>query len=534
LNGGQIKSEAVDRMDRNMHDSLTPHQEQMKPYLLRLENISKSFSGVPVLEEVSFDLYPGEVHCVVGQNGAGKSTLIKILSGVHKSDSGRIFMRDKLVNIRSPAEGRKQGISVIYQEIDLIPELTVADNICLGIEETHGRFVRKTSREKAIAQEMLHLLREEFDPTIIVKALPIAQQQMIAIAKALALKAGIIVMDEPTSALSRKETETLFRIIKDLKSRDIGIIYISHRLSEIFRVGDRVTVLRDGKHVITSKCNEIDTPKLIQSMVGKEFKHMFPERLKQPNTDAVLEISHLGIPGKFEDVSFELKGGEILGIAGFVGSGRSELAQAIFGRQPSVRGEIKVKGQCIIMSRPKIAITNGIGMIPEDRKSQALQMQAPLLENITFNSLKRVKRLGWINCGKRLKVAQERIRKFDIQPAQPFKIVDEFSGGNQQKTVLGNWLFEDADVLIMDEPTRGIDVGAKAEIFRIIRDWAQKGVGIIFISSEFQELAGMCDRILLIRDGRQIGIIDGRTASEQIILQLVLDGESGEKIGQMD
>ena len=506
----------------------------MKSYLLRLESISKSFSGVPVLEEVSFDLYPGEVHCVVGQNGAGKSTLIKILSGVHRCDSGRIFMRDRLVNIRSPAEGRKQGISVIYQEIDLIPDLTVADNICLGIEETYGRFLRKTSRERTIAQEMLHLLREEIDPTSIVKTLPIAQQQMIAIAKALALKAGIIVMDEPTSALSGKETETLFRIIRDLKSRDIGIIYISHRLSEIFRIGDRVTVLRDGKHVVTSKCDEIDTPKLIHSMVGKEFKRMFPERLKQPNMNAVLEISHLGIPGKFENITFELKAGEILGIAGFVGSGRSELAQAIFGRQPSIRGEIKVNGKSIHISRPKIAIINRIGMIPENRKSQALQMQAPLLENITFNSLNRLKNFGWINWRKRLKVTQERIDKFSIQPAQPFKIVDEFSGGNQQKIVLGNWLFEDADVLIMDEPTRGIDVGAKAEIFRIIRDWADKGVGIILISSEFQELAGMCDRILLIREGRQIGMIDGRTATEQIILQLILDAESGEQIASMD
>ena len=460
----------------------------MKSYLLRLESISKSFSGVPVLEEVSFDLYPGEVHCVVGQNGAGKSTLIKILSGVHRCDSGRIFMRDRLVNIRSPAEGRKQGISVIYQEIDLIPDLTVADNICLGIEETYGRFLRKTSRERTIAQEMLHLLREEIDPTSIVKTLPIAQQQMIAIAKALALKAGIIVMDEPTSALSGKETETLFRIIRDLKSRDIGIIYISHRLSEIFRIGDRVTVLRDGKHVVTSKCDEIDTPKLIHSMVGKEFKRMFPERLKQPNMNAVLEISHLGIPGKFENITFELKAGEILGIAGFVGSGRSELAQAIFGRQPSIRGEIKVNGKSIHISRPKIAIINRIGMIPENRKSQALQMQAPLLENITFNSLNRLKNFGWINWRKRLKVTQERIDKFSIQPAQPFKIVDEFSGGNQQKIVLGNWLFEDADVLIMDEPTRGIDVGAKAEIFRIIRDWADKGVGIILISSEDEDI----------------------------------------------
>ena len=269
-------------------------------------------------------------------------------------------------------------------------------------------------------------------------------------------------------------------------------------------------------------------------MVGKEFKRMFPERLKQPNMNAVLEISHLGIPGRFENITFELKAGEILGIAGFVGSGRSELAQAIFGRQPSIRGEIKVNGKSIHISRPKIAIINRIGMIPENRKSQALQMQAPLLENITFNSLNRLKNFGWINWRKRLKVTQERIDKFSIQPAQPFKIVDEFSGGNQQKIVLGNWLFEDADVLIMDEPTRGIDVGAKAEIFRIIRDWADKGVGIILISSEFQELAGMCDRILLIREGRQIGMIDGRTATEQIILQLILDAESGEQIASMD
>jgi ribose transport system ATP-binding protein len=506
----------------------------MKSPLIRLENISKSFSGVPVLEEVSFDLYPGEVHCIVGQNGAGKSTLIKILSGVHKCDSGQIFVHDELVEIGSPAEGQRKGISVIYQEIDLIPDLTVADNICLGIEETYGGFLRKTSLEKTTAQEMLHLLKEEIDPTTIVKTLPIAQQQMISIAKALALKAGIIVMDEPTSALSGKEIETLFRIITELKSHDIGIIYISHRLSEIFKIGDRVTVLRDGKRVMTSKCDETDTSKLIRSMVGKEFGHMFPEKRKPADTKAVLEIKKLSIPGKFENVSFKLNAGEILGLAGFVGSGRSELAQAIFGRQPSVSGDIKVNGKSLNISRTKTAIKNRIGMIPENRKTQALQMQAPLFENITFNSLNWLKYFGWIKRSKQLKTARDRVKRFNIQPIQPLKLVEELSGGNQQKIVLGNWLFEDADVLVMDDPTRGIDVGAKAEIFRIIRAWAEKGVGIIFISSEFQELVGMCDRILLIREGRQIGIIDGSKATEEMILELILNAESGQENAFVD
>ncbi|MGD8740090.1 MAG: sugar ABC transporter ATP-binding protein [Desulfobacterales bacterium] len=501
----------------------------MKSHLLRLENISKSFSGVSVLEDVSFDLYPGEVHCIVGQNGAGKSTLIKILSGVHKCDSGQIFIHDELVEIGSPAEGQKRGISVIYQEIDLIPDLTIADNICLGIEETYGGLLRKISLEKKIAKEMLQLLREEIDPATVVKTLPIAQQQMTAIAKALALNAGIIVMDEPTSALSGKEIETLFRIIRDLKSHNIGIIYISHRLSEIFRIGDRVTVLRDGKRVITSKCDETDTSKLIQSMVGKEFGHMFPEKMKLADDKVVLEIKDLSIPGKFKNISFKLNAGEILGLAGFVGSGRSELAQAIFGRRPSVSGDIKVNGKSLKINRTKVAIKNRIGMIPEDRKIQALQIQAPLFENITFNSLNRLKYFGWINRGKQLKMAKDRIKKFNIQPLQPFKLVEELSGGNQQKIVLGNWLFEDADVLIMDDPTRGIDVGAKAEIFRIIRAWAEKGVGIIFISSEFQELVGMCDRILLIREGRQIGILDGSRATEEMILQAILNAESGQE-----
>ncbi|MEJ2729408.1 MAG: sugar ABC transporter ATP-binding protein [Deltaproteobacteria bacterium] len=506
----------------------------MKSHLLRLENISKSFSGVPVLEDVSFDLYPGEVHCIVGQNGAGKSTLIKILSGVHKCDSGQVFIHDELVEIGSPAEGQKHGISVIYQEIDLIPDLTVADNICLGMEETYGGLLRKISFEKKIAKEMLQLLKEKIDPATVVKKLPIAQQQMTAIAKALALKAGIIVMDEPTSALSGKEIETLFRIITDLKSHDIGIIYISHRLSEIFRIGDRVTVLRDGKRVITSKCDETDTSKLIQSMVGKEFGRMFPEKLKLADERVVLEIKDLSLPGKFENISFKLNAGEILGLAGFVGSGRSELAQAIFGRRPSASGDIKVNGKSVNINRTKVAIKNRIGMIPEDRKIQALQVQAPLFENITFNSLNRLKYFGWINRGKQLKMAKDRIKKFNIQPPQPLKLVEELSGGNQQKIVLGNWLFEDADVLIMDDPTRGIDVGAKAEIFRIIRAWAEKGVGIIFISSEFQELVGMCDRILLIREGRQVGILDGSRATEEMILQAILNAESGQENVFMD
>lgn len=498
--------------------------------ILKLENISKSFSGIPVLKHVSLDLYPGEVHCLVGQNGAGKSTLIKILSGVYKCDSGKIYLKGEPVEIHSPAEGLRKGINVIYQEIDLIPDLSIAENISLGREPTHAGFFRKISQERGLAHEMLELLKEKIPPNEIVRKLPIAQQQMVAIAKALASKADIIVMDEPTSALSGKEIETLFRIIMDLKAHDIGIIYISHRIEEIFNIGDRVTVLRDGEWINTFPCKDVDVSVLIQSMVGKEFGHMFPER--PPETgfgETLLEVKNLSLPGKFQQISFDLHAGEILGIAGFVGSGRSELARALFGREPATSGEIKVLGKRIDINHPRMAMEHKIGMIPEDRKLQGLQLQAPMFENITFNSLKRLALRGYVNRNTQLKIARDRIKSFDIQPDQPLKIVQELSGGTQQKVVLANWLFEGLKILIMDEPTRGIDVGAKAEVFRIIRAWADQKVGVILISSEFSELIGMCDRILVIKEGFPVQMLDGRISTEETILECIFRGENEEK-----
>ena len=495
--------------------------------IAKMEDISKSFSGVPVLKDVSFDLYPGEVHCLVGQNGAGKSTLIKILSGVHKSDSGNIYLRGEAVEISSPAEGLRKGISVIYQEIDLIPDLSVADNITLGIEPKRLGLFRRVSQEKSIACDMLELLKEEIQPNAIIRKLSVAHQQMVAIAKALALKAGIIVMDEPTSALSGKETEKLFRIIMDLKKHGMGVIYISHRLEEVFRIGDRVTVLRDGERIITSQCRDMDVSSLIHSMVGKEFGQMFPERPEASKSETLLEVKDLSLPGKFHDISFDLCAGEILGIAGFVGSGRSELARAIFGREPAASGEIRLRSNKVSINSPRTAMDSKIGMIPEDRKMQALHLEATMFENITFNNLRSLNLWGWISKRKRLAKAQDRITNFDIQPAQPLKIVQKLSGGTQQKVVLGNWMFEGFEILVMDEPTRGIDVGTKAEIFSIIRTWADQGVGIILISSEFSELIGVCDRILVIREGKQVDILDGRTSTEEMILQSIFKFERG-------
>lgn len=503
--------------------------------ILKLENISKSFSGIPILINVSLDLYPGEVHCLVGHNGAGKSTLIKILSGIYKRDSGEIYLRGEPAEINSPAEGLRKGISVIYQEIDLIPDLSVAENISLGQEPIQAGFLRKISRERKLAHEMLERLKEKIPPNEILRRLPIAQQQMVAIAKALASKADIIVMDEPSSALSGKEIETLFRIIRDLKEHGIGIIYISHRIEEIFTIGDRVTVLRDGKRITTFPCKGLDVSVLIRSMVGKEFGHMFPERpSKKSFGETLLEVNDLSLPGKFQHISFGLHAGEILGIAGFVGSGRSELAHALFGREPASSGEIKVLGKSIDITHPRRAIDHKIGMIPEDRKLQGLQLHAPMFENLTFNSLKWLTSWGYVNRRKQMKTARDRMKSFDIQPFQPLKIVQELSGGTQQKVVLANWLFEGLKILIMDEPTRGIDVGTKAEVFRIIRAWADQGVGIILISSEFSELIGMCDRILVIKEGLPMQILDGRTATEETILECIFRGEYEKKRVAMD
>ena len=513
---------------------VTSEQAQSSPTILRIDRVSKSFSGVQVLKEVSFDLRAGEVHCLVGQNGAGKSTLIKILSGVHRRDSGQIEIKGEAVDFGSPAEGLKKGISVIYQEIDLIPDLTVAENITLGIEKARCGIFRRISDERELALHTLSLMNEPISPDDVVRSLPLAQQQMVAIAKSLAVKVDIIVMDEPTSALSSKEIRTLFRIIGDLKSRGIGIVYISHRIEEIFEIGDRVTVLKDGERVETARCGDIDTSQLIHAMVGKEFGRLFPVRPKAGGEEKLLEVRNLTSLGAFEDVSFDLYKGEIFGIAGFVGSGRSEIARALFGRDPADSGQILFKGAPVDIRSPKQAIGHRIGMIPEDRKLQALQLEAPMFENITFNSLNRLKKWGWINRGGQIDLSLERIRAIEIQPEQPHKIVNELSGGTQQKVVLANWMFEGMELIIMDEPTRGIDVGTKAEIFRFIRRWADNGVGIILISSEFPELLGMCDRILVLREGRTVSILDGEHADEKTILELIFRGKNENRSDAVD
>jgi ABC-type sugar transport system ATPase subunit len=485
--------------------------------ILALDGISKSFPGVRALHEIGFDVRAGEVHALLGENGAGKSTLIKIMSGVYQADAGTLTLDGKLATFASPQAAQAAGIATIYQELLLFPELTVAENIFMG-HAPRGRFGAidwGTMRERA--KELLASLDiHDLDPGAVVGALSVGNRQRVEIAKALSQNARILIMDEPTAALTEHDVQRLFGIVRLLRSRGVGVVYISHRLEEVFLLADRVTVLRDGEFVATKPVAETDHNDLVQMMVGRRIEALFP-KLPAKLGDVALELESVVRAPATKGVSLKLRRGEILGIAGLVGSGRSELAEVIFGMTPAESGTIRVDGKPVTIDSPSTAKHLGIAYVPEDRGRQGLVRPMPIAQNVSLASLRRISRSWFIDRAAESELARDSVKRFQIRASGIDQIVGKLSGGNQQKVGLSKWLATKPRIIIMDEPTRGIDVGAKSEIHRMMSELAQKGLAIVMISSELPEIMGMSDRILVMRAGRIVADVDRAAATQERI-----------------
>jgi ABC-type sugar transport system ATPase subunit len=486
-----------------------------------MEGISKAFPGVQALQDVDFEVAAGEVVALVGENGAGKSTLMKVLCGAYRKDAGHIFLRGQEVDVESPHHAQQLGIAIIYQEFNLTPNQSAAANIFIAREPRQpglGRFLVDRRRMEWEAQEYLDMVGARLPATALVRNLPVAQQQMVEVAKALAVKARIIVMDEPTSALGEDEVETLFEIVGTLKKQGRAIVFITHRLDEVFRVADRVVVLRDGQQVGNMFLEEATPERIIHLMVGRELKDLFHKEAAQIGAP-LLEVRGLTRRGVVEDVSFTLRRGEILGFAGLVGAGRTETARLLFGADLKDAGEVYVDGHAVEIRSPADAVKAGIGLVPEDRTNQGLVLRLSVSDNIVLPTLDRYARAGlWMDRRALRNTAQDYVDKLNIRTPSLEQKAMLLSGGNQQKTVVAKWLASHLEVLIMDEPTRGIDVGAKAEVHALMSQLAQAGMGIIMISSELPEILGMSDRVLVMAEGRVMAVLERAEATQETIM----------------
>jgi ribose transport system ATP-binding protein len=475
--------------------------------VLEMQGIAKRFHGVSALQGVNLTIYPGEVHALMGENGAGKSTLMKILAGAYIADEGEIRINGQPVKITDPGTARQAGINLIYQELNVAPNLTVTENMFMGSELKRGQFLDRKSMELE-AQQVLDSLGASFAPTDIVGTLAIAEQQQVEIARALKDKSRILVMDEPTAALSDRETERLFEVIRKLRNDGIAIIYISHRMEEIYALADRISVLRDGQYIGSLTRDEISPQRLVQMMVGRSMQDFY-EHQRQTNPGAVvLEVRNISDGRKIQPASFQLRAGEILGLAGLVGAGRTEVSRLIFGADRKVSGEVFLNGKKLEIHSPSDAIAAGIGYVPEDRKDQGLFLEMSSRKNIGLNRLKQDANGGIVNWASVNKIAAEAVENFHIRLANLEIRAVDLSGGNQQKLLLARWLAINPRVLMLDEPTRGVDIGAKSEIYRIISDLAAQGVAILMVSSELPEIVGLSDRVLVMREGQLVGELD--------------------------
>nr|WP_245298634.1 sugar ABC transporter ATP-binding protein [Methylobacterium platani] len=486
--------------------------------LLALSGIAKEFPGVRALAGVDFNLRRGEVHAVCGENGAGKSTLMKIIGGVHAPSAGRLLYKGVERRFASPLEAEAAGIAMIHQELNLVAHLSVAENIFLGREPRRGFLVDRHAL-RAGAQACLDRLGAAIDPDAPVRGLSMAQRQLVEIAKALSLEAELLIMDEPTSSLTEQEAQSLFRVIRDLKAAGVGIVYISHRLDEMREIVDRVTVLRDGRHVATDALAATTIDQIVARMVGRALDEKFPERTSVPTGDVILEAAGLTRAGAFRDVSFALRRGEILGFAGLMGAGRTEVARAVFGADPLESGTLAIEGRRLSIRDPRDAIAAGIAYLSEDRKAQGLAVTMPVDANLTLANLGAVaSRLGLIDAARHAAAAQDYVDRLGIRTPSLRQPVRLLSGGNQQKIIIGKWLFRDAKVMLFDKPTRGIDVGAKLAIYTIMDRLAARGIGVVLISSELPEILGMTDRVAVFHRGRLVRILDtARTDQEEIM-----------------
>ncbi|WP_417767774.1 sugar ABC transporter ATP-binding protein [Stappia sp.] len=491
---------------------------------LRMRGISKTFPGVKALSDVSLSAEYGRVHAIVGENGAGKSTLMKILSGTYLPSAGTTEVDGVEVRMRKPADAQKLGIRMVHQELNLVPDLSVAENVYLGRMPRRRGFVDRAAMlrdTKAILEE----LGAAIDPKARLGDLSISQQQLVEIAKAYSAGPRIIVLDEPTSSLSEHETAALFRILRTMKAAGIAIIYISHRLKEVLEIADDVTVLRDGQLIDTRPAAGITAAEMIRLMVGREVTNVFPKTPSEIG-DPVLKVVGLSDGHDFHDISFEVRAGEILGLTGLVGAGRTELARAIFGLAPVSRGRIEINGVATTITSPAAAVKAGIAYVPEDRKDSGIIPSMSVRENISLPVLRRLSHLGRVSMSADRRLAAKYTRDFAIAPPDPERRIEQLSGGNQQKAVISRWLSTGPSVLILDEPTRGVDVGAKAEIHRIIGELVAGGMAVVMISSELPEVLGVCDRVVVMRDGRAAPPVEREALSEERIMALATGEEA--------
>ncbi|WP_104191732.1 sugar ABC transporter ATP-binding protein [Cryobacterium sp. Y82] len=491
----------------------------MSNQLLRVTGISKSFPGVQALKDVQFELDRGEVLALVGENGAGKSSLMKILSGIYTKDEGSIFLDGVEVNIDSPKTAQALGVSIIHQEMNLMAHLTIAQNIFIGREPRDGLFLRERALNRK-ADELLKRLGINLDPKALVETLTVAKQQMVEIAKALSFDAKVLIMDEPTSALTDVETETLFTLIEALKRSGTGIIYISHRMDELRRITDRVTVLRDGEYIGTLQKEQLDIPTIIEMMVGRHIEEGARPKAREHSSDeVVLKVEGLNTRQLLKDISFELKRGEILGFAGMMGAGRTEVARAIIGADLSEGGRVHINGKQVKIRQPSDAVAHGIGYLSEDRKAYGLLLEQDVNTNVLLASLRDyTDALGFVHTMKGKQKSREYVASLRIKTPSISATTKNLSGGNQQKVVIAKWLARDCDILIFDEPTRGIDVGAKEEIYKLLNDLVAAGKSIIMISSELPEVLRLSHRIVVMANGRITGILDNEDADQAKIM----------------
>lgn len=473
-------------------------------YQVEMNHISKSFDGVVALDDVHFSVKPGEIHALVGENGAGKSTLIRILSGALHPDKGEIKIRGQKVHITKPEEGIKHGISVIYQEFALFQHLSVAENIFIDEFRENKGFIDWKSIKRRAKKFLEDVGFGNIDVNARVSDLSVAYQQVVEICKALTRNASVLVLDEPTAVLTTKEVERLFTLLENLKQKGVAIVYISHRLDEIFRITDRITVLKDGKYVTTVDTSSIDAQQLVTLMIGRDLSTYFPERTHNIG-DVILRAEHLMAGNAVKDISFNVREGEVLGINGLVGAGRTEAIRAMLGIDKLDGGKVILNGKEIKIKSPQHAYQLGIGFLPESRKTQGVLLKMPILYNITLSCLNRFCKLGWINKRKEVEFAKKLAKELAVKAASLNNKVASLSGGNQQKVAIAKILAANCKVLILDEPTRGVDVGAKIEIFKIINSMVEKKCAVVMISSEMTEIIGMCDRAIVIREGRSVG-----------------------------
>lgn len=506
-------------------------EQTVSDNILELRGITKIFPGVKALDQVRFELKQGEIHALMGENGAGKSTFIKVITGVHQPEEGEIYLNGEKISFKNPREAQKHGIAAIYQHVTCYPDLSVTENIFMGHEEVDPKTKRILWKKMhKCAQELLEGLSADFGAKALMNELSVAQQQIVEIAKAISTEAKIIIMDEPTAALTKKESEELYRITEQLRDQGSAIIFISHRFEDVYRLAKQVTVFRDSKYIGTWDVDSMTNDELIVAMVGREITELYPKKTPQIG-EVLLEVKNLGKAGLFKDISFDIKKGEILGFTGLVGAGRTEVFQAIFGITSYDEGTVFLEGSEVKIKKPLDAMNLGIGYLPEDRQRQGLILDWGIGQNITLPTIAEIATNGFLNLKKEAEISKTLSEKVHVKAKSIYDLASSLSGGNQQKVVVAKILAKELKLIIMDEPTKGVDVGAKSAIYEIMTDLALKGYGIIMISSEMPEILGMSDRIVVMREGRISTIFDNAGITQEMILEAAMDNSGSQKVG---